>query len=256
LLIFLTAFTLSCSSLGSAVENGSNSAADSGAGDAKKSDAGDVPRLVKNAVLDKNIASESSCVLKIRSENDISLGAAKLSKDSLGKEVGNCLDKNPPAEKIVYLEASDTLDYGILVDIMNTARKVQGDRLRFVVSPNDVAENARYILEAKVPADPAHDAAILKPNPIMLVAFLEKDGKIKLNQDGHDSLESLSARLREIFRQRENTGVFKEGTNEVEKTVFVSAPRTMKYGEVIKVIDAVKSGGAEPVGLLLEGLPK
>ena len=51
-----------------------------------------------------------------------------------------------------------------------------------------------------------------------------------------------------------NNLVYKEGTNEIEKTVFVKAPRAVKYGEVVKLIDAIKFAGAQPVGLQIDDL--
>ena len=41
----------------------------------------------------------------------------------------------------------------------------------------------------------------------------------------------------------------------IEKTVFVKAPRATKYGDVVKVIDAIKGAGASPVGLQVDDLP-
>jgi biopolymer transport protein ExbD len=41
----------------------------------------------------------------------------------------------------------------------------------------------------------------------------------------------------------------------IEKTVFVKAPRALKYGDVVKVIDAIKGAGASPVGLQVDDLP-
>ena len=40
----------------------------------------------------------------------------------------------------------------------------------------------------------------------------------------------------------------------IEKTVFVKAPQNFKYGDVVKVIDAIKGAGASPVGLQTEAL--
>ena len=40
----------------------------------------------------------------------------------------------------------------------------------------------------------------------------------------------------------------------IEKTVFIKAPENFKYGDVVKVIDAVKGAGADPVGLQTEAL--
>jgi len=40
----------------------------------------------------------------------------------------------------------------------------------------------------------------------------------------------------------------------IEKTVFIKAPRSMPYGEVIRVMDGLKATGASPVGLQLDAL--
>jgi biopolymer transport protein ExbD len=60
--------------------------------------------------------------------------------------------------------------------------------------------------------------------------------------------------LAEIFKQRENNGVFKEGTNQVEKTVFIKSPKSVRYGDVVRVIDAAKIARAEPIGLQIDDL--
>jgi biopolymer transport protein ExbD len=60
--------------------------------------------------------------------------------------------------------------------------------------------------------------------------------------------------LTEIFQGRDANGVFREGTNEVEKTVFIKSPRSVRYGDVVKVIDAVKMAGAQPIGLQIDDL--
>jgi biopolymer transport protein ExbD len=48
--------------------------------------------------------------------------------------------------------------------------------------------------------------------------------------------------------------VFREGTNEVEKTIFLKSPKLAKYGDVVKVIDAAKLAGASPIGLQIDDL--
>ncbi len=40
----------------------------------------------------------------------------------------------------------------------------------------------------------------------------------------------------------------------IEKTVFIRAPRSIYYGDVAQVIDAVKGAGANPVGLQIDNL--
>ena len=124
-----------------------------------------------------------------------------------------------------------------------------------VISP---AKPSRF--EAKVPAEPKPEEqnAILKPNPNALIVFVSGQRlDLKLNQDEVGSVSDtgpLTSRLKGIFDDRENRGVFRPDSNEVEKTVFIKAPKTVPYGEVVKVIDAVKLAGADPVGLQIDDL--
>lgn len=113
--------------------------------------------------------------------------------------------------------------------------------------------------EAKVPAEPKEENLPVqaRPNPLTLVVTVERDLALKLNNDEMGNVtdtSNLSSRLSQIFKDRENNGVFREGTNEVEKTIFIKAPRSVKYGDVVKVIDAVKVAGAQPIGLQIDDL--
>ncbi|HMS40467.1 MAG TPA: biopolymer transporter ExbD [Pyrinomonadaceae bacterium] len=113
--------------------------------------------------------------------------------------------------------------------------------------------------EAKVPAEPKDNQnRDITPNPLTLVVTINNtDKKVILNKDDAgnvDDASALTTRLAQIFKDRENNGVFREGTNEVEKTVFIKAPKNINYGSVVKVVDAVKQAGAEPVGLQIDEL--
>ena len=75
---------------------------------------------------------------------------------------------------------------------------------------------------------------------------------------------ALSQKLAQVFQLRKEQRAYKPGmesqTNlpedqRIEKTVFVKAPRSVKYGDVVKVIDAIKGAGANPVGLQVDDLP-
>ena len=43
-------------------------------------------------------------------------------------------------------------------------------------------------------------------------------------------------------------------SNEVEKTIFIKSPKSVHYGDVVKVIDAAKLAGAQPIGLQIDDL--
>ncbi|MDH3494200.1 MAG: biopolymer transporter ExbD [Acidobacteriota bacterium] len=113
--------------------------------------------------------------------------------------------------------------------------------------------------EAKVPAEPKDDQLVdAKPNPLTLVVAINKsDLSIMLNNDAAGNVsdtEKLTNRLSTIFKERGDNRVFREGTNEVERTVFVKAPKSVKYGDVVKIIDGVKLAGAQPIGLQIDDL--
>lgn len=112
--------------------------------------------------------------------------------------------------------------------------------------------------EAKVPAEPKDQPQNVKPNPLTLVVAISRDTKaLTLNNEPFGDVsdtDKLTNKLREVFRERETGGVFREGTNQVEKTLFIKSPKSVRYGEVVKVIDAVKVAGAEPIGLQIDDL--
>lgn len=113
--------------------------------------------------------------------------------------------------------------------------------------------------EAKVPAEPKNEQQLdVKPNPLTLVVSINRENRqISLNNDSAGSVDdptALTGQLTEIFKQRADNGVFREGTNEVEKTIFIKSPTLVKYGDVVKVIDAAKMAGASPIGLQIDDL--
>ena len=114
--------------------------------------------------------------------------------------------------------------------------------------------------EAKVPAEPKPEDQLSnpKPNPLTLVVAINKaDMTVTLNNENMGNITDLSGlttKLQQTFREREQNGAFREGTNEVEKTIFIKSPRSVRYGAVVNVIDAVKQAGAQPIGLQIDDL--
>ena len=114
--------------------------------------------------------------------------------------------------------------------------------------------------EAKVPAEPRDQPqdVNIKPNPLTLVVAINKETKgITLNNEPFGDVsdtDKLRDKLSEIFRDRTNNGVFRENSNEIEKTIFIKSPKSVRYGDVVKVIDAAKFAGASPIGLQIDDL--
>jgi biopolymer transport protein ExbD len=126
---------------------------------------------------------------------------------------------------------------------------------------------SRFKADIPTQRDPNEDLSQLKPNPLTLVVTIGQDLQLKLNQDSMGSVNdpsALAAKLQQTFQLRKEQHAYKVGmetaTNipedqRIEKTVFVKAPRALSYGNVVKVIDAIKGAGASPVGLQVDDLP-
>ena len=126
---------------------------------------------------------------------------------------------------------------------------------------------SRFQADIPTQRDPNEDLSKLKPNPLTLVVSIAPDLSIKLNQESLGSVNDptpLAQKLALTFQQRKDQRAYKIGMENrtdlkederIEKTVFVKAPRALKYGDVVKVIDAIKGAGANPVGLQVDDLP-
>lgn len=119
--------------------------------------------------------------------------------------------------------------------------------------------------KTKVPADSKYDGAIA--NDKTLVVTISQDNSLALN--GEKSLgtitepNALVKRLEETFKARTENRVYDETMAQrtdlsddakILKTVFIKAPKSIPYGEVVKVVDAVKIAGASPIGLQIDKL--
>jgi biopolymer transport protein ExbD len=118
---------------------------------------------------------------------------------------------------------------------------------------------------AKLPAEPQRDQ--LLPNDDTLVVTVEPDRTLKLNSltdlGTIDDPSKLVAKLMSVFEERTRNKAYSSDMRDrfdlperrrIEKTVFIKAPRHMPYGEVLRVMDALKGTGADPIGLQLDDL--
>ena len=113
-------------------------------------------------------------------------------------------------------------------------------------------------VEARVPGAPRLDSPAT-PHPHTLVVSIGSDLAIDLNGErtGASAVaaEPLSERLRQVFAERARNGATSSSDpSRIESTVFIKAPRSLSYGNVAMVVDAVKAAGADPVSLQIDGL--
>ena len=116
--------------------------------------------------------------------------------------------------------------------------------------------------QTKVPAEPKNEPDITV-SPRTLIVIVGPDSKFRLNTEELDASVAdpagLVERLRAVFELRAKNLVFADNADmesgpQIEKTVFIKAPRGLDYGSVARVVDAVKTAGANPVSLQIDGL--
>ncbi len=119
-----------------------------------------------------------------------------------------------------------------------------------VVSP---AKQSRF--ETKIPNEPDNTENI-KSNDKTLIVTVNSDSSLKLNTESNLGTTSepqiLIARLNEILLARAQNGVL--DADKLASTVFLKAPKSAAYGEIAKVVDAIKTSGAKPIALQIDGL--
>ena len=74
-----------------------------------------------------------------------------------------------------------------------------------------------------------------------IVLEFTADRRISINKQDV-MLTDLESRLRTVFEQRK------------DKTMFIAGAPSLRYGEIVDVIDAAKGAGVEKVGIVTEGM--
>jgi biopolymer transport protein ExbD len=92
---------------------------------------------------------------------------------------------------------------------------------------------------------PAETKSAQQQTPVTGQIVLEytADGRIAVNKEDI-AMPALQGRLREIFADRN------------EKTMFIIGAGTLKYRDIVNVIDAAKGAGVSKVGIVTEGMRK
>jgi biopolymer transport protein ExbD len=135
-----------------------------------------------------------------------------------------------PAQKAVpYINVTPLIDVLLVLLI-----------IFMVISPQKP-----HRFEAKVPEKPPEQQQDTPPDPFILVVSVPKTGGgYKLNSNDAKTLDDLDKQLYQALNGRPAD----------RKAVFIKAPKSLAYGEVIKVIDVVKHAGGSPIGLQIEAL--
>jgi len=120
---------------------------------------------------------------------------------------------------------------------------------------------------AFIPEPPRNEPIPPQANIHTLVVEIAHDGRLKLNSKEDmgsvNDTGKLSAMLTKVFEDRRINHAYAPEMiarvdlpeqDRIQRTVFIKAPRALRYGDVAKVIDGIKVAGANPVGLQIDDL--
>ena len=96
-------------------------------------------------------------------------------------------------------------------------------------------------LDINLPAEAT--AQEQRPDVSQIVLEYTADRRLSVNKQD-TTMPELETKLRAIFEQRK------------DKTMFIAGAPTLRYGEIVAVIDAAKGAGVEKVGIVTEGMRK
>ena len=162
--------------------------------------------------------------------------------------------KNPSTrskylDPIIVVIPDAEAEWGVVIKVMLAARVSYNSRLKVDVG------NDNFLLVPGLPDN--RETAYVKPNPLTLLVSIGLENQVTLNNESYGSLFDLvplTNKLREIFVARSDNGVFRVGTNEVEKTVVIKMPLSVKFADVVRFFYALKKTGAQPIGLQIDQL--
>jgi hypothetical protein len=87
-------------------------------------------------------------------------------------------------------------------------------------------------------------------NPLLLVVRVSKQGSVSLNGQRLGTLDDtkiLESKLSEVFQQRRQNNVYREGTTEVDTTVWILTSDSLTGSRLQTLAQAVKASGANPI---------
>jgi biopolymer transport protein TolR len=94
-------------------------------------------------------------------------------------------------------------------------------------------------LDATIPQD-VQPRAVPAPSPSIVLEY-SAERRITINHQPVGAVD-LEARLRDVFQDRR------------DKTLYIAGDGSLRYGEIVEVIDAAKGAGVQRVGVITESM--
>lgn len=222
----------------------------------------DIPTGAISPDLDNDLFKDTSCIIRMDADAaTATLNGEGVDMNELTDAIKAKLEGKTPDRRVVFIEGARTLRYSTVTSLLRIIRNADVEKVGLVVEKKlERPDSGRYCfhLTLETGGRPG-PLKVTKPNPLTLVVALDTALRTTINNEPFGNVSDtlpIVSKLSDIFKQRESNGAFREGTNEIEKTVWIKAPEGVGYGDVVKLIDAVKMSGASPIAVLLDDLPQ
>ena len=101
-----------------------------------------LPRDMNSPEPDEEIAKDTSVVVAITKEGNFNIGKQEFPIDALGDVIKRRMEGKTPEKRVVYIKADVDVDYGKVVQAVDTIRKQDIDKIGLVADKKKGAEAA------------------------------------------------------------------------------------------------------------------
>jgi biopolymer transport protein ExbD len=212
-----------------------------------------LPSNFKNA--EPSTLDKTSVVLSRLDSTHIWVGPNEFPENDAFDIIQNRINK--AQQKIVYVRAADTLDYNAVVKAIFTARNADVGEFALLVRMAN-GPDRQFTIRVLPQPDPNKTLSERK-NPSLVAVSLSADAKITLVKGGFEEAPASGGTKEDMGTPSDTSRLTQALTqtlgDRTDRKVIIKASRTPRYYDVVRIIDAVKGAGANPIVLQIDDLP-
>lgn len=99
-----------------------------------------LPKNMISPKEDTDIAKDTSVIVAIPDNNQFFIGKDPFPLTALGEKIGSLMKNRPANKRIVYIKSGIDVDYGTVVEAIDTIRKQDIDRIGLVADKKKTAK--------------------------------------------------------------------------------------------------------------------